>query len=322
MTGRLDQSVENLRMLCELLRVTNPLLESGATDLAQAAHTVAEGESRFSSDLDHLVTEVDAVQKQAETSQAEAVSALTELAHAAEEANTEALTEIETDAAAVQAHWTSALHEKGSGLDTAFGELKSNGWDPLIATLGNEQGDFEKWDHAADEALQGLVHAVEGVTEGVNASGSVCEEAAKNLEEAPPMSEDFWQGTERDAKKIVEETIPEFGGSVDRHTGELSEACEQVMAAIDAGNTHLRAQLDLTTEAAVHAIDAQAEAMGKAVEKADEELRSVQSRYELSAVHGEEAEREGTELLELAGHVVEAQAQLAKVREVLEVLGQ
>jgi hypothetical protein len=322
MTGRLDQSVENLRMLCELLRVTNPLLETGAAELAAAAHTVAEGESRLSSELDHLVTEVDAVQKQAETSQAEAVNALTELAHAAEGANTEALTEIETDAAAVQAHWTSVLHEKGSSLDSAFGELKSHGWDPLVATLGNEQGDFEKWEHAADEALQDLVHAVEGVVEGVTHSGSLCEEAAKGLEAAPPLTEDYWQGTERDAKKIVEETIPEFGGSVERHGAELSEVYEQVMAAIDAGNSHLRAQLDLTTETAVSAIDAQAEAMGKAVETADEALRSVQSRYELSAVHGEEAGREATELLELAGHVVDAQAQLAKVREVLEVLGQ
>jgi hypothetical protein len=318
----LDQSVENLRRLNELLRATNPLVESGGADLAKAAHTVADGEQRLSTDLDHLASEVDAIQKQAETSQAEAVKALTELGHAADEANTEALGKIETDAAAVQAHWTSALHEKGAALDSAFGELKSNGWDPLVATLGNEQANFEKWSHAADEALEGLVHAVEGVAAGVTKSGEMSEQKAKELEEADPLKEDHWHLTQGDAKKIVEETIPEFGHSVDRHISELNEACEQVMNAIDEGSNHVRAQLDLTTETAVNAIDAQATALTKAVEEADEHLRSVQSRYELSAVHGEEAEREGAQVLELAGHVVEAQAQLAKLREVLEAIGQ
>jgi DNA anti-recombination protein RmuC len=319
-TGGLDQSVENLRALCELLRATNPVLESGVADLARVASSVTEGESRLSTDLDHLAADLDAAQKQAETSEADAVKACTELDHAADEVIANSLTEIGTDAAAAQAHWTSALHEKEGALDSAFQELESDGWDPLVATLTNEQADFERWMHSADEALTGLVLGLDTVATGVTQQGTVLDEAARDLEAAPPLSEEYWQITHDDAKKIVEETIPEFGRSVDRRSVDLNEVHEQVLTAVDNSSNQLRAQLDLTTETAMNAIEAQANAMTKAADEAEAAVRSAQTQYELSAVHGEEAGREAAQLLELAGLVVDAQAQLAKIREVLEAL--
>lgn len=318
----LDQSVEHLRQLCELLRVTNPLVESGGTALSKAAHTLADGEQHLSTDLDHLATEVDSVQKHAESAGGDAAKALTELDHAADEAHTVALARIETDAPGIQAHWAEALSEKGTSLDTAFGELWSNGWSPLITALGDEQEEFEKWTHSADETLRGLVHAVEEVGTGVHKAAETAVSKAKELEDSDPLKEDYWRVTQDVAKKIVEETIPEFGHSVDRHANELNGVYEQVMTAIDEGSHHVRSQLDLTTEGVVTAIDAQATAMGQALETADEHLRNAQARYELSAVHGEAADKQSDAMLELAGEVVEAQAQLAKVREVLEAIGQ
>jgi outer membrane murein-binding lipoprotein Lpp len=318
----LDQSVENLRTLCELLRATNPLVESGGTALSKVAHTLADGEQHLSTDLDHLATEVDSIQKQAESTGADAAKALTELDHAADEARTEALGKIETDAPNIQAHWAEALSEKGTSLDTAFGELKSNGWDPLAAALIDEEEEFAKWTDSADETLKGLVHAVEEVTTGVHKEMETAVSKAKELEDSDPLKEDHWSGTQDDAKTIVEVTIPDFGHLVDSSANELRGVYEQVMTAIDEGSHHVRSQLDLTTEGVVTAIIEHAEPMNQGAEAANDQLRNAQARYELSAVHGEAAEKEGARMLELAGHVVEAQAQLAKVREVLEAIGQ
>lgn len=322
MTGALDQSVENLRLLCELLRVTNPMLESGAADLGRVAERVGQGEELLSAELEQLVAEMNALQEQAETSGVAVAKACIELSDAAEEVTSGGLAEMKTDATAAQSHWTAALQERSSELSAGFQELMSQGWEPLRACLTSELAEFERWIKAADEALQGLVLGVEAVATGLEEQGTAAEAAASDLQGSPALDDDFFLGTGVACVQLVQQIIPQFVDNIDSQGVELDQVHEQIVTAAERSSTNVRAQLDLTAETALNAIEAQADAMTKAVEAAEEALRNLQTEFERSAIQGEEADQEGNALVELAGQVVDAQAQLLKVREVLEALGQ
>src|SRR6185503_5038567 len=115
-TRSVAQSVQNLQYLCELLRVTNPVLESGASELDQLGHSLKDSVARLSEDLDHLAADLDHVQKEAETTETAAVSACQDLGHVAEHVTASSLAEVEKDAAAAQEHWSEVLKEKSSAL--------------------------------------------------------------------------------------------------------------------------------------------------------------------------------------------------------------
>ena len=79
MTEPLDDSLEKLKAFCDLLRTTNPQLASGASELQQLAQTIDASETSLASDLDGLVTELDELHKEAESSEATVVKACQEL---------------------------------------------------------------------------------------------------------------------------------------------------------------------------------------------------------------------------------------------------
>lgn len=322
MTAQFDESLEHLRLLCELVRVANPALERGAAELGRVAQGLSENEQRLSLDLDHLATEVDGLQKEAETSEAAAVKACQDLGHAAEEVNASGLAEVEKEAAAAQVHWTAAFHEKSSALDSAFQEVAANGWEPLDAALASEQADFEKWTQAADDTLQGLVQGFATVATDVQHQGTVLDEAARGLEAAPPFPKAYWHPVASHGKALTEETVPHFGEQVEHQDTELGTVHEHLAAAAGDGSTHVRAQMDLTVQMAVTAIDAQANEVTQMVQTAVETLQTAHTEFERSQIQADDAEKAGHELVELAGHVAQAEVQLQQVQAVLEALGQ
>jgi len=318
----LDQSVENLRAFCELLRVTNPVLEAGASDLGGLGHSLGDTTTHLSQELDHLATDVDGLQKQAESSQAEAVKACEELGHVAEGVNSTGLAEVEKEAASTQEHWTAVLQETSSALDTAFQELDSQGWEPLDAALAQEQGDFERWTQAADDTLHTLIAGIGSVETAVAHQGTVLDEATRDLEAAAPFPESYWHGVGAHARTLTQETVPQFTEHVLKHAFELNAIDEQLVTEAGEGSTHVRAQVDLTMQAAVSTIDAKDVELMQAVETAAEGLKTAQIEFERGAVQAEDADKAGHDVAELAGHVAEANVQLQQVHEALEALGQ
>lgn len=322
MTRSVDQSVENLRMLCELLRVTNPVLESGGSELDQLGHSLKDSVARLSEELDHLAADLDHVQKEAETTEAAAVSACQDLGHVAEHVNASTLAEVEKEAAAAQEHWTEVLKEKSSALEAAFEDLGSHGFEPLGATLANEQASFEKWTQAADDTLQGLAVAIGSVEEGVAHQGTVLYETARDLEGAPPLAPGYWHGLDTHARAIAEETVPQFGEQVKKHSDELYDVHEELLNDAKDRSTNVREDLEVLAKEAVLHIDANDVELMHAVEAATEALNNAQIEFERGAVQAEDAEKEGHELDGLSGHVAEAQVQLHQIHDALEAMGQ
>jgi hypothetical protein len=321
MTGTFDQSLENLRTYCELLRVTNPVLEAGAADLGRLGHSLEDTTSQLSEGLDHLATDVDSLQQEAGTSGAATVKACEELGHAAEEVNASGLAELEKDAAEAQQHWIAALHETTASLDGAFQELTAQGWQPLEQALAAEQADFEKWTHDANEILDGLVQAIHTVETGVAHQGTLLDEAARELEAIPPFPQTYWGGVGTHAVTLADETVPHFVQQAGQHAAAMTAAHEELVGSAVESSARVRAQLDLAAEMAVTAIDATTTDMTQVVEAVEEALKNAQTEFERAAIQAEDAEKEAEDLAELAVHVTVASDQLTQVQALLEALG-
>jgi hypothetical protein len=309
-TPPLDDSIKALQVFCEELRETNPVLESGASSLDKMAHALSDAESRLSLDLGNLATDVDGLQKEAETTEAAAVKVCAELAHAAEEAKTPTLSDLETHAGEAKDHWTHALQEKSPALATAFQEMKGSGWDPLEAVLAHEKTDFETWTQAADVALQGLVHVLASVASDLEQDGTDAKTAAQALTDAPPATEAFWQPLSAQGFRVANEVAHHFGEDRAQQSADLEKVHDELVNAAGDGSGHVHDQLGLTVQKAADAIHAQSGHVTDALEKAVEALGRAQAEFEHAAVQADHVQGTAHDLAELAGPVVTAKAQL------------
>jgi hypothetical protein len=320
MAPPVDDPAERVQAFCELLRTTNPVLESGAADLERVAHGLSDAESGLSQGLDTLATEVDGLQKEAESSGASAAKACQELGHAAEDSKTTALAEVEKGAATFESRWTHDLKEKASALEAPFREMKSSSWEPLIEVLANELGDFERWTHAWDEALTGVVQLLTSVASDVQHDATDVTGSAHDLTAQPLFDGAFWNDPESDAEKVTQEAIPWFRSAELDATKELSSARDELVAAVGNDSSHARAQIDLATRQAAAAVDAQASQVTQVLHQTAEALERLQVEVERSSVQADRAQPEAHDLSELANQVPDAEAKLQRIRAATEAM--
>jgi hypothetical protein len=320
MSPPIDDPAEKVQAFCDLLRATNPVLESGAADLERLAHGLSDAESRLSLDLDALATEVDGLQKEAETSGATAAKVCQELGHAAEDTKATALAELEKGAATIESRWTQDLKAKASALETPFGEMKSSGWEPLIAVLAGEHGDFERWTQAWDEALTGVIQLVTSVASDVEHDATDVTGAAHDLTAQPLFDGAFWNDPESEAEKVTQETIPWFRNAELEASKELGSTRDQLVATVTDDSNHVRAQMDLATRQAAAAVDTQASQVTQVLQQTMEALERLQVEVERSSVQADRAQPDAHDLSDLATQVPDAEAMLQRIRAATEAM--
>jgi hypothetical protein len=315
-------AAEKVQDFCDLLRATNPMLESETADLERLGRGLGDAESRLSLDLNTLATEVDGLQKEAETSGLAAAQACQVLGQAAEAAKAKALAGLENSAAAAESQRTHELTEKATALGAAFQELRSSGWEPLMAALASEHGDFERWTQGTDEALSGLVHLFAGLPSEVEHDLEQAAGAAKTLTGPPLFDDAFWNDAVSGAEKLVQEGVPSFCKGELEASQELGQVRDELVKAVGDDSNHVRGQLDLATRQLAAAVDGQAGGLAQALQQTEEALSSARVEFERVTVLADQAQPDLQTLSELAGQVPEAEALLQRIRAVAEAMAE
>jgi len=313
---------EKVEAFCQLLRTTNPVLESGAADLERLAHSLSDVESRLSLDLDTLATEVDGLQQEAETSGATAAKACQELGQAAEGAIATALAAVEKGASTFESQWTQDLKEKASALAASFHEMTSAGWEPLTAALAIEHGDFERWTQASGEALDGVVHLVTSLAGDIRHRAADATGGAHDLSAAPVFDHAFWNEPESEAEKVTQETVPWFRNAELDASKELSSGRDQGVATVGDDSNHVRAQTDLITRQLAAAVDAEASEVKQVQAQAMESLGRLQGEFERGTVQADRAQPDVHELSAVASDVPQTEGLIQRIRAATEAIGE
>ncbi|HXY38998.1 MAG TPA: hypothetical protein VEQ10_04975 [Vicinamibacteria bacterium] len=318
----LDDPAEKVQVFCELLRTTNPVLESGATDLERLAHGLSDAEEKLSMDLDSLATEVDGLQKEAQSSGNAAAKACQELNLSAEQTKTTALAALENGAAGFESRWTHELEEKAGALAAAFQEIKGSGWEPLMAALASEHGDFERWTQASEEGLTGMIHQFTDLASAVEHQAADATQAAHDLTAAPLFDRAFWNDPDSAAEKLMQETIPWFRNAEREAAKELSSTRDELVAAVGSDSSHVRGQLELDTRQLAAAVDAQAGELVQTLQQTVQALSQLQLEFERGAVQADRAQPDARKLADLAGQVPQAEALLQRIRAASEAMAE
>ncbi|HXB55968.1 MAG TPA: hypothetical protein VN461_14375 [Vicinamibacteria bacterium] len=318
----IEEPAEKIQAFCELLRTSNPVLESGAADLGRLAHDLGDTESRLSLDIAALATELDALQKEVEASGLAIEKACSDLGQAAEQAKTSVLGDLEKAAATLEGQWSPQLKEKAMGLESVFQEMKSSGWEPLTSALAHEHAEFEKWTQVVDEVLPGLAHLFSTLAGDVEHAARDATEAGHDLSGPPLMDHAYWNDPESEAEKVTHETIPRFRGEEPDASRELAGLRDQLVSAVGEDGNHVRGQVDLTTRQLAAAVDAQASELNQALGRTKEALARLQLEFERSTVQADEAKPDVQSLSDLANKVPEAEAMLQRIRAATEAMAE
>ncbi len=320
MSEPLDDGLEKLKAFNELLRSSQPALESGGADLARLGRALSDAEGRLSLDLDGLATDVDEVQKEAQASEAAAVEACQDLNDAAETVLTTTIAELEKGAATMQERWTHDLAERATALTGAFQDLQGSGWEPLIAALGNEDAAFDRWTQAADEAIGVVVHQLAGAVAEVEHETTDLTAAADELTGIPLFDQASWNESRDDAETTLHQVLPWFRQSELEITKDLAATHEQLAGAATAAAGHVRAQLDQVAQKAADGLDAEANQLVQSFGEAAEGVERLQVELERGAVQAADTQAAAHRLADLAAQVIDGDATVREIHSVLEAM--
>lgn len=318
----IDESVRQLELLCERLRDTTPAVEAGTAEMEKVAHALSDTEQHLSLSCDQLATEVDGIQKEAETTENAAAKACHELGQACEEAKTSTLGELEKAAEEAEGHWTGTLPAKTTLIANAFTEMESAGWEPLDTVLSTEKDDFERWTADADTSLAALATELQSVATALEHHGTDAETAAHDLTEAPAAKDSFWQQIETEGHHVANETAAHFADQMAQPTADLERVFEEITTAAGQGSDHVRAQIDTVLQKETDAVEAHSTGMREQLEKTVEALGRAETEFERGTAQAETAETVAQGVMELAGQVFDAKQKLQVIHEVTEALGQ
>jgi hypothetical protein len=322
MSPPLDASVENLQTFCDLLEATNPPVEAGVADLARLAQALGATEGRLANGLHSLDTELDGVQKEAETSEASAVKACAELNAAAKEELETELPDVERQAAAAEEEWSKELDAKARAVDTAFQELESDGWAPLDTGLESERRDFEQWSKEADAAIGRIDQAVVSLTTQVERDGSACANAIGDATGEPFFDHSFWEPAHLQAEKVDTTVVQSFRTERDGILKEMSDAYADLVSVMEGAAQKAREAVAEKAEEAASGIRDQTEQATLAVDAAEVALEAAKVEFDRSALAAEAAEPKAAGLVQLETGIEAADARLAEMRAAMEAMSQ
>jgi hypothetical protein len=321
-TAALDEKIRWLEDFNELIRTTNPAVEAGASELGRLGDSLRESGSQLSLHLDHLAADLDGLQQETQAAEAAAVKSCQELGQAAVDAKAP-LDDLDKDAAAARDHWTQALQEQASALDTAVKEAAAAGWEPLDQCLADAIGDFEKWTKGADSALGDLVQHLDEAHTGVAQERDRVTGAAHYVIGGEPFYPPLWQEPEAAARSVLDEAIPRLRNEQAAPISKESLALnEELVTGLEQSSAQVQARLDTIGKDAATEVGAQEAEVTTALESAGEALQRAQSEFERGAIQAEETETEAQALAELAGQVDKAQVQVRQIKAVMEAMGQ
>jgi hypothetical protein len=322
MSPPLDQSVENLQAFSDLLEATNPPLEAGVADLARLGQALGDTEGRLASGLRALDTELDGVQKEAETSEASAVKACGELGSTAQEEIDTGLPDVERQATEAKEEWPKELDEKARAVDSAFQELESEGWSPLDTGLESERRDFERWAQEGPAAIGRIEQAVITLTTEVERDVAACVSALGDAAGESVFDHAFWEPAHAQANKVDTEVVPSFGTHRLDVIKEMSGGYGDLVSLMEGEARRARdASVDQAEEAAV-VVGNETEQATQGVDAAAVALEAAKVEFDASAIGADAAEPKSASMVQLESGIEAADAKLAEMKSVMEALAQ
>jgi hypothetical protein len=318
----LDQGVVNLQAYRDLLEATNPVLDAGVADLERLGQALSATEGRLASGFRALDTEIDGVQKEAETSEATAVKACGELGSAAQEEFETELPEVERQATGAQEEWAKELDEKGRAVDAAFQELESDGWSPLDTGLESERRDFEGWAKEADAAIDRVGQAVTTLTAQVERDVTACTSALDDTAAEAFFDHAFWEPAHAQASKVDTDVVQSFGTERLEVVKSLGEAYADLVSLMDQEARRARDAMTDGADDIAAAIGDETEQATRAVDAAAVALEAGKVEFDASAIAAEAAEPRAAELVQLESGIEAANARLEEIRGVMEAMAQ
>ena len=321
MAPPLDQSVLNLQAYVELLVATNPVLDTGVTDLQRLNQELGATEGRLATGVHTLGTEVDGVQKEAETSEATAVKACGELGSAAQEESETKLPDVERNAKGAE-EWAEEMDDRGRALDTAFQELESEGWSPLETGLESERRDFEGWAKQADTAIDGISQAVTTLTSGVEREVAACLSALEEASHEAFFDHAYWEPAHAQATKVDTEVVQTFGTERLDVIKEMDDNFGNLVATMEVDAKSAKSVVGQKADEAAGLVRDETEHATQTVDAAAVALEAGKVEFDASAIAAEAAEPKAAEMVQLEAWIEAANARLEEMRSVMEAMSQ
>ena len=320
MTEPLDESLQRLTAFNELLRSSIPVLDSGTADLDRLGHELSDAEGRLSLELDGMTSDLDELQKEAQSSSDAAVAACQGLDDVAEDARATAIAEVEKGAAAMQERWTHDLGEHATALAGAFHDLLASGWEPLIAALASEEGDFEHWTQTADEMLGTIVHLFTTAGGEFEHATPDISGAAQEFSGLPLFDHAWWNEPREHAETLLQPSRQAFREASLAVGKDLAETYHQLVATAGEDGSQVRALLDQVTDHAAYLLDTHASELMQTLAETVEAVGRVQGEVERSAVQAERTQTAAHEMADLSAQVVEGDATVRQIEVVMEAM--
>lgn len=321
MSPPLDQGVINLQAYVDLLEATNPVLDTGVTDLERLGQELGATEGRLASGLRTLDTDIDGVQKEAETSEASAVKACGELGSAAREETETALPDVERNAKAAE-DWAQEMDDRGRALDTAFQELESDGWSPLDTGLESERRDFEGWAKQADTAIDGIGQALTTLASGIEPEVAACVSALEEASHEAFFDHAFWEPAHAQANKVDTEVIQTFGTERLNVIKEMDDAYKNLVSLMEGEAKRAKDAVADKADEVAGLVRDETEQATQSVDAAAVALEAGKVEFDASAIAAEAAEPKAAEMVQLETWIEAANARLEEMRSVMEAMSQ